>query len=234
VDTKNPAKSISPELSARAVTVAGMQNPNVRVVRSARRRRTVTAYRDGADVVVLVPARMSRAEESRWVALMVERVTARERRIGSDARLRARARELSVRYLDGQAQPRSVRWVTNQNDRWGSCTPSERSIRLSHRLQEFPDWVVDYVLVHELAHLLVAGHGVPFWRLVANYPKTERARGFLDGVCAGMRAAQSGWSGGSVDVGSVGGSFADEDDWSGVLFELDGTNSSSAAAARAG
>lgn len=96
----------------------------------------------------------------------------------------ARAARLSERYLDGAASPRSVRWVENQRARWGSCTPEDGSIRLSHRLQGMPTWVVDYVLLHELAHLIVADHGPEFWRLLARYPRTERARGYLEGAGA--------------------------------------------------
>jgi predicted metal-dependent hydrolase len=145
----------------------------------------VSAYRDGDRTVVLIPARMTRAEERQWVEVMVERLSAQEqRRRPSDAGLLARARELSARYLDGKADPSSVRWVSNQSARWGSCTPSDRSIRLSTRLRGMPPYVVDYVLVHELAHLIIDGHGNDFWALLASYPKTERARGYLDGVAA--------------------------------------------------
>ena len=73
---------------------------------------------------------------------------------------------------------------TNQNGRWGSCTPADRTIRISHRIQEMPDWVIDYVLLHELAHLVVPSHNARFWELVGRYPKTERARGYLEGVAA--------------------------------------------------
>ncbi|MQA17591.1 MAG: DUF45 domain-containing protein, partial [Pseudonocardiaceae bacterium] len=83
------------------------------------------------------------------------------------------------------AHPAEAQWVTNQHDRWGSCTPADRSIRLSARLRELPQWVADYVLVHDLAHLLEPGHGPAFWQLVQRYPKTERARGYLEGVAAG-------------------------------------------------
>ena len=68
--------------------------------------------------------------------------------------------------------------------RWASCTPAERTIRLSRALQEMPVWVQDYVLLHELAHLIESGHGPRFWRLLESYPRTERARGYLDGVSA--------------------------------------------------
>ncbi|KGN39380.1 metal-dependent hydrolase [Knoellia subterranea KCTC 19937] len=153
------------------------------VRRSARRRRTVSARREGDRVVVLIPASMSRAEERVWVARMLDRLKAGERRRKpSDADLLARATDLSERYLGGHARPRSIRWVTNQKSRWGSCTPSDGSIRLSDRLQGMPSYVVDYVILHELAHLLVAGHSRDFWTLLRSYPKLERARGFLDGV----------------------------------------------------
>ncbi|GHB47422.1 metal-dependent hydrolase [Streptomyces cirratus] len=160
----------------------------VEVRRSARRRRTVSAYREGERTVVLIPARMSEAEEKRWVGVMLDKLAAQEtKRTLGDAELTERAERLSEQYFGSRARPRSVRWVTNQNTRWGSCTPAEGSIRLSHRLQGMPEYVVDYVLLHELAHLLVPGHGARFWQLLEAYPKTERARGYLEGVVAAER-----------------------------------------------
>jgi predicted metal-dependent hydrolase len=159
---------------------------DVEVRRSARRRRTVTAYRELGRTVVLIPAAFSPAEERRWVAQMVAKLQTREERrrrsLGGDAELMARARALSTAHLDGAAQPASVRWVDNQHRRWGSCTPADRSIRLSSRLRTMPEYVVDYVLVHELVHLLEPSHDERFWALVARYPRAERARGFLEGV----------------------------------------------------
>lgn len=146
----------------------------------------MSAYRDGERVVVLMPAAFSPAEERRWVADMVARLQRqderRRRRHGGDAALEARAAELSRLYLEGRAQPVSVRWAGNQQRRWGSCTTAEQTIRLSTRLREMPPYVVDYVLVHELAHLIVSGHGDRFWAWVRRYPYTERARGYLEGV----------------------------------------------------
>lgn len=137
---------------------------------------------------MLIPARMSAEEEKRWVGVMLDKLAAQEsRRVLGDGELEERAARLSERYLAGRARPNSVRWVTNQNTRWGSCTPAEGSIRLSHRLQGMPEYVVDYVLLHELAHLLVPGHGSSFWRLLEGYPRTERARGYLEGVVASGR-----------------------------------------------
>src|SRR5690606_12517451 len=158
------------------------------VRRSARRRRTVSAYREGDRTVVLIPARMSEAEEQRWVNVMLDKLAAQEsRRTLGDAELAQRAERLSAQYFDGRARPATVRWVTNQNTRWGSCTPSEGRIRLSHRLQGMPEYVIDYVLCHELAHLLVTGHGPRFWRLLEANPKTDRARGYLEGVVTADR-----------------------------------------------
>ena len=155
----------------------------VEVVRSARRRRTISAHRVGDRIVVQVPARMTRAEEAQWVDTMVRRVLAGERRAHrSDDELMQRATALSARHLGGRVTPASVRWVDNQVSCWGSCTPADRTIRLSRRLVGMPDYVVDYVLLHELAHLLVPGHGRDFWDLLAGYPKLERARGYLEGV----------------------------------------------------
>jgi predicted metal-dependent hydrolase len=164
------------------------RKPVIEVRRSQRRRRTVSAYRDGETIVVLIPARFSRAEEREWVDRMLERLEAREQRARrTDHELAARAEQLAARYLPdhrGVTHPTSVRWVENQNGRWGSCTPADGSIRISHRVREMPDWVIDYVLLHELAHLVVPSHSAAFWALVARYPKSERARGYLEGVSA--------------------------------------------------
>jgi hypothetical protein len=153
----------------------------------------VSAYRDGDKTVVLMPARFSRAQEREWVAHMLDRLAERERRRRpGDERLLSRAQSLSARYLDGAAAPSSVRWVDNQRGRWGSCTPADGSIRLSRRLLGMPGWVLDYVIVHELAHLIIPDHGPRFWRLVAGYPKTERARGYLEGVAYAARLGDMG------------------------------------------
>lgn len=159
----------------------------VEIRRSSRRRRSIHAFRDGDVVVLQVPAALRGDELDQWVTRMVERVTAKEKQRRSrtprtDDTLAQRAAQLSERFLDGAARPASIRWVTNQSSRWGSCTPSTRTIRLSHRLQTMPDWVVDYVILHELAHLLESGHGPRFWALAGRHPRSERAQGFLEGV----------------------------------------------------
>lgn len=148
---------------------------NVEVIRSPRRRKTVQARRVNGVVRVTIPATMTRAEEERWVAEMVRRL---ERSTGADGiDLEERAAQLADRYE--LPRPTTIRWVDNQELRWGSCTPIDGSIRISSKLLAEPGWVLDYVIVHELAHLTVPGHGPSFWALVERYPRAERARGFL-------------------------------------------------------
>ncbi len=148
---------------------------DVEVIRSARRRKTVSARRIDGVVRVSIPATMSRADEERWVAVMVRRLDRSAATQGVD--LAARAATLARRY--DLPEPASIRFVENQELRWGSCTPADGTVRISSKLAGEPAWVLDYVIVHELAHLVVAGHGRRFWDLVARYPRAERARGWL-------------------------------------------------------
>jgi predicted metal-dependent hydrolase len=156
---------------------------DVEIRRSARRKRTVRAYREGDRTIVLMPANLSRAVEEEHVRSLLARLDRREQRVRpSDDELLARATALSRRWFDGVAVPSSVRWVTNMDKRWGSCSSTDRSIRLSDRLKGMPPYVVDYVLVHELAHLVEPNHSAAFWALVDVYPEAEKAKGFLEGV----------------------------------------------------
>ena len=148
---------------------------DVVVVRSAKRRKTVSAQMVDGRLRVSIPSWMSKADEQRYVDDMVRRRT--RRRDADSIDLPARARLLARRH--DLPEPVSIKFVDNQVSRWGSCTPVDRTIRLSSRLVAFPPWVLDYVIVHELAHLVEPGHGPRFQALVARYPKAERATGFL-------------------------------------------------------
>ena len=161
----------------------------VEVRRSRRRTRTVSAYRRDGKVIVMIPDRFSRAEEAEWVTAMLERLEKSERRRQrTDDQLMHRARELCREYLHDKVQPTSVRWVDNMTTRWASCTTASGEIRLSDRLQPLPSWVVDYVLLHELAHLLEPSHNKRFWHWVDRYPRAERAKGYLEGVAHAIDA----------------------------------------------
>jgi predicted metal-dependent hydrolase len=157
----------------------------VEIRRSPRRRKTISAEIVGDALVVLLPDRLSRAEEQQWVARMTERMAERKRRdrLNAHGDLTRRSAQMADAYLGG-VRPKEISWIATQKTRWGYCVPGEGVIRLSLALCEFPEWVRDYVIVHELAHLVVPDHSSGFWELVESYPMTERARGFL--IAKGM------------------------------------------------
>jgi predicted metal-dependent hydrolase len=165
-----------------------MQLPaDVVLRRSTRRRRTIQARREGDMIVVLVPATLPARECERLVPQLVERVRAREaagRRRGDEALGQAAVRLANELGTDLDLLPRltSVTWSARQNRRWGSCTTTTGEIRLSRRMESFPSWVVDYVLFHELVHLVEANHSPRFQELVRRFPDHDRAVGFLEGV----------------------------------------------------
>ena len=147
----------------------------VEVVRSKKRRRSVSAQMHGDILRVSIPSWMSKTEEATNVAEMVRRF---KRKIATqDVNLAERARILAKRY--SLHTPNDIEWAENLTSVWGLCTPSTKSIRMSTRLVGFPSWVLDYVIVHELAHLHVSGHGPDFWEITRRYEKTERAIGYL-------------------------------------------------------
>jgi len=152
----------------------------VEVRRSKKRRKTIEAYRKGDTIIVAIPARMSRREEERVVAEMVSKLSKDDLRLTS-TELMSRALELNSLYLGGKATPLTVEWSSRMERIWGSCTIEERAIRLSNRLDDAPRYALDYILLHELVHLLVAGHGSDFKALLSVYPQLERAEGYLEG-----------------------------------------------------
>jgi predicted metal-dependent hydrolase len=157
----------------------------IEVVRSARRRKTISAEIVGDALVVSIPESLSRADEHEWVEKMSARMAQRRRkdRLNADGLLARKAGELADLYVEG-VRPSSIAWVETQKSRWGSCSPEDGSIRLSLALSDYPPWVRDYVIVHELAHLKVADHSERFWAIANRFPLTERARGFL--IAKGM------------------------------------------------
>lgn len=153
---------------------------------SPRRRKTASGFWQDGRVVVVLPARLPRAERVQLVEGLVERVLAQRPHVtASDRDLDQRAAALADLYLGG-VRPRSIRWVGNQNRRWGSCTSRSGEIRISDRLRIVPGWVLDAVLVHELAHLVEPTHSPRFRRLVARYPRTAEADTFLAGYTLGL------------------------------------------------
>lgn len=157
------------------------QRPPVRVIRSARRKRTINARMVGGVLEVRIPAWMSAKEEREAVEDMQARVARKHRNTQtSNEDLAQRAAHLNRTILEGQATVGSIRWVSNQNTRWGSCTISTGDIRISDRLKGVPEYVLDAVIVHELTHTFIPDHSTEFWQWADRAPKAERAKGFLE------------------------------------------------------
>jgi predicted metal-dependent hydrolase len=147
----------------------------VEIIRSDRRKRTLQASVVDGTIRVRVPAGLPHEEERRLVSELVGKI--RRKLEAGAVDLPSRASNLARRYQ--LPEPTEIAWSDRQNLRWGSCTPDHGTIRISNRLATVPAFVLDYVLVHELAHLEVAGHGADFKALENRYELAERARGYL-------------------------------------------------------
>ena len=160
----------------------------VRVIKSSRRRRSISAYREHGAIVIQVPAHLSNSKIQEVIPEMVEKILSREAREKmSDEALFDRSLELLARYLpEFRVKPVSVLW-RSMNERWGSCTTLDRTIRISDRLNGAPDYVVDYLLVHELIHLEIADHGPDFESLLSRFERADLASAYLEGYEAGTR-----------------------------------------------
>jgi predicted metal-dependent hydrolase len=150
----------------------------VEIVRSRKRRKTVQAREVNGRLRVMIPAWMSAADEAYWVGEMQRRIGERPAPM-DEAALAERTAMLAARYR--LPTPSATSWSGRQGRRWGSCTPATGTIRISSRLAKAPAWVLDFVIVHELAHLVVAAHDARFAALVGRYPRAQRAQGFLEG-----------------------------------------------------
>jgi predicted metal-dependent hydrolase len=166
--------------------------PPVKIITSRRRRRTVAARMRSGVLELLVPASMPHVERQHWAEVMASRLQRRVARSRpSDARLEERARKLNDRHFDGRLRWRSIGF-TQMERQWGSCTFTDGAIRIARRAAGLPDWVLDHLLMHELAHLVHSDHGSQFHELENRYPLTERAKGYLlalDAMAASERAA---------------------------------------------
>ena len=180
-------------------------NPQVEIRASARRRKSGVAFWEAGRVVVVVPERMSRSARDLFAGQLVEHLLKRTgNRHGSDDALEARAGLLADLYLDG-VRPDSIRWSARQQRRWGSCSLHSREIRIASRLQTVPEWVLDGVIVHELAHLLQAAHTPRFYELANRYPRQTEAHVYLDGFGHGLTTAGFALSDGRDADGGDGG-----------------------------
>ncbi|MEI6855709.1 MAG: M48 family metallopeptidase [Acidimicrobiaceae bacterium] len=160
--------------------------PEVEIQSSARRKKTGTAHWSGSRIIVQIPANVRGKDRTIFVDELVERLlTQRPQVAAGDGMLEERARLLAAQYNDG-VEPVSVRWVTNQQARWASCSPGTKEIRVSSRLRQCPEWVIDAVLVHELAHLQVADHSPAFYEIANRHPRQDDSELYLEGYALGL------------------------------------------------
>ena len=156
---------------------------DVRIIRSARRKKTISAKLvNWYTLEVRAPDDISDAELDEAVDELVQRMLAKRnkmRQFSSDEDLERRAARHNRALFGNKLKWRSIRFVGNQQKRFGSCSPSRGTIRISNRLMNAPAFVLDYVIIHELAHLIEPNHSPRFWELVYRYERTERARGYL-------------------------------------------------------
>ena len=189
---------------------------------SKRRKKTAGAHWEGDRIVVVVPVHLQGTERDQMVESLARRLARHRPHLhASDDHLEQRALELGRRYLDGVA-PASIRWSTNQNKRWGSCTISTREIRISERLRVAPDWVLDAVIVHELAHLLEPNHSHRFNELERRYPRRSEADVFLEGYALGLHMPDTGPcdedpGGSTADSNDAPGAGSGRTSWSGPI-----------------
>lgn len=86
-------------------------------------------------------------------------------------RVRDHAKALGVEYNRAK--------IVDARYRWGSCTV-KNNVNFNWRLIKAPSWVIDYVIAHELAHLIEANHTPRFWNIVRTQaPKAEKAKLWL-------------------------------------------------------
>jgi len=166
-----------------APELPGITEGEIVVIRSTRRKRNIAAYRQGGQIIVSIPARLSKADERAVVPEMVAKIRASEAlRTIDESVLSARCIDLLGKWApEITERPTSVSWRRVMNERWGSCTSVDGTIRISERLQRVPDYVLDFVLFHEGIHLRFGDHGSQFQEVLARFPKTDLAQAYLDG-----------------------------------------------------
>ena len=167
-----------------------MNQDEVKIIRSTKRKKTIQAKMVKGKLWVYLPSGMTTAEERRWIEDMRKKFEKQKRRqeLNSDGILQKRAYELNKIFFDGDLDF-DIKYVTNQNSKFGSCTPKNKMIRISDRIADMPRWVRDYVIVHELAHLVYPDHSKEFWEKVNQYKYAERAKGYL--IAVGMLSDES-------------------------------------------
>lgn len=159
----------------------------IKILRSKKRRRTISARLIKDILVVRAPENIPESRLEKAVAELKARIERKQlkQELNKDDNLARRAREFNRQYFDNKLKINSIEYATDQNSKFGCCNCRSGCIRISHQISAMPQWVRDYVILHELAHLVVPNHSRAFWEIVNRYKLAERARGYL--IAAGSR-----------------------------------------------
>ena len=170
-------------------TLPGISEGEIIVIRSTRRKKNISAYRQGGRIVVSIPARMSKADERAMIPEMVAKIRAQEAAATmSEEGLATRVDQLLTELApEIVLRPSTITWRA-MRERWGSCTSTDRTIRISDRLKGAPEYVLDYVLFHQAIHLQFFDHGPEFKGLLARFPLEAQAEAYLSGYEAAENA----------------------------------------------
>jgi hypothetical protein len=174
-------------MSKKNIANSGDDPITIEVVRDGRLRTRIHWEWNGDQVRIRAPRRVTQRQLDSHVAEIVEEVKRRRAQVRAraDDELEVMARQINRRHFDGEISWHSIRWVSNMRKRLGSCTnggPTDGDIRISDRVRGWPEWVVEYIVAHELVHRRHANHSPEFWAYLGRYPKAERARGFIQGL----------------------------------------------------
>lgn len=158
----------------------------VKVFRSSRRLSTVSARLFKDTLLVNAPLMLSRERLEKIIAdfkLKFEKKELKEK-LGNKHNLIRVANRLNKKYFGNKLKINSIEYVTNQKRKFGCCNYRTANLRISHKIGLMPEWVREYVIIHEMAHLIEPNHSRAFWDIVSRYKLAERARGYL--MAAGL------------------------------------------------
>jgi len=175
--------------TSQSITLPDGSQVTVTIRRDKRLKKTARWQREpDGSILLRVPYRAPKSSlpgliESIKKQIGKQRKQARGR---TDADLQARAQHINQTYFNGRIRWEAIRWVKPMKTQLGSCTnggSTDGHIRISEEIRDWPQWVVDYIIAHELAHRLHPDHSPAFWQTLEEaYPKSKQARGFVKGM----------------------------------------------------
>jgi predicted metal-dependent hydrolase len=166
---------------------AGPETLTIAVEADVRLRRWARWRLQGQTVHLRVPHSMSRAQIDKIIEDILPRIVKQRKRAKrqADTSLTDRAQSLNRQYFGGDLSWHTIRWASNMKHRLGSFTTggtTDGDIRISERIRNWPGYVIDYVLAHEICHRKYPNHSQEFWACLSRYPLMDKALGFLEGI----------------------------------------------------